>query len=145
MPLLLPHAARQIAALGCAMTALSPLAPAATAHAAVPPPAAQAPIRLTLPAPTGPHPVGKTVLHLVDPTRREPWVPTHPVRELMVSIWYPATQDADRFPAAPYMPRPPAPSSWPATSAWDRVRRCCRPSTPTPTLPPTGAAVDTRW
>jgi len=101
---LLHRPARQIAAVGCAITALSPLAPAATAHAAVPPPAAQAPIRLTLPAPTGPHPVGKTVLHLVDPTRREPWVPTHPVRELMVSIWYPATQDADRFPAAPYMP-----------------------------------------
>jgi predicted dienelactone hydrolase len=41
-----------------------------------------------LPAPTGPHPVGVTQLHLVDEDRTDPWVPTGP-RELMVSLWYP--------------------------------------------------------
>lgn len=46
--------------------------------------------RLTLPAPTGPHPVGWEALHLVDRNRPDPWVPPAP-RELMVSMWYPAT------------------------------------------------------
>lgn len=45
--------------------------------------------RLVLPKPTGPHPVGREVLHLVDQSRTDPWVPTGP-RELMVSVWYPA-------------------------------------------------------
>jgi predicted dienelactone hydrolase len=52
-------------------------------------PAAATPHELVLPAPTGPHPVGVTQLHLVDETRTDPWVPTGP-RELMVSVWYPA-------------------------------------------------------
>ncbi|QLQ35379.1 hypothetical protein [Micromonospora robiginosa] len=58
--------------------------------------------RLTLPAPTGPYPVGTTDLHLVDRSRSDPWtaVPTH--RELMVSVWYPA-RDVGRFPRAPHM------------------------------------------
>ncbi|MFC3449596.1 alpha/beta hydrolase family protein [Amycolatopsis speibonae] len=51
-------------------------------------PASAAP-RLTLPPPTGPHPVGSTDLHLVDSARQDPWVPTGP-RELMVSMFYPA-------------------------------------------------------
>ncbi|MGW4463693.1 alpha/beta hydrolase family protein [Micromonospora sp. NPDC004704] len=44
---------------------------------------------LALPAPTGPLPVGRTTLHLVDRDRTDPWVPGE-FRELMVSIWYPA-------------------------------------------------------
>ncbi|MFC4104928.1 alpha/beta hydrolase family protein [Micromonospora zhanjiangensis] len=43
-----------------------------------------------LPPPTGPHPVGTVELRLVDPSRRDPWVPSVPFRELMVSVWYPA-------------------------------------------------------
>ena len=42
-----------------------------------------------LPAPTGPRAVGTTVLHMVDTSRADPWVPNRP-RELMVSLWYPA-------------------------------------------------------
>ena len=42
-----------------------------------------------LPAPTGPHPIGREVLHLVDQSRTDPWVPTGP-RELMVSVYHPA-------------------------------------------------------
>jgi predicted dienelactone hydrolase len=53
-----------------------------------------------LPVPTGPHPVGVSVLHLVDAAREDPWVPGRP-RELMVSVWYPArTDDGDLMPYA---------------------------------------------
>jgi dienelactone hydrolase len=45
--------------------------------------------RPCLPPPTGPHPVGTTPLHLTDTSRPDPWVGGH-VRELMVSLWYPA-------------------------------------------------------
>jgi predicted dienelactone hydrolase len=55
---------------------------------------------VVLPAPTGPHPVGVTQLHLVDEDRTDPWVPTGP-RELMVSVWYPAAAArGDRVPYA---------------------------------------------
>ncbi|WP_428961275.1 alpha/beta hydrolase family protein [Micromonospora fluostatini] len=54
---------------------------------------------LALPAPTGRHPVGTTWLHLTDHGRADPWRPELP-RELMVSVWYPATRAAG--PPAPY-------------------------------------------
>jgi dienelactone hydrolase len=43
-----------------------------------------------LPSPTGHHPVGATSLHLKDTSRADPWVPSVPYRELMVSLFYPA-------------------------------------------------------
>ncbi|MDT3398592.1 hydrolase [Streptomyces sp. B1866] len=46
--------------------------------------------RLELPAPTGPHPVGTVRLHLVDPSRPDPWRADRPERELMVTVRYPA-------------------------------------------------------
>ncbi|MCW2946400.1 MAG: hydrolase [Actinoallomurus sp.] len=49
---------------------------------------------LSLPNPTGPHRVGTVSLHLVDASRRDPWVPSHPLRELMVQLWYPAARTA---------------------------------------------------
>ncbi|CAM5429283.1 Alpha/beta hydrolase OS=Streptomyces tendae OX=1932 GN=GUR47_26815 PE=4 SV=1 [Streptomyces tendae] len=54
---------------------------------------------LELPSPTGPHPVGRRTLHLVDRHRRDPWVPTARGRELMVSVSYPA-RSSDGAPAA---------------------------------------------
>jgi predicted dienelactone hydrolase len=57
--------------------------------------------RLRLPAPTGPHWVGTTSLHLVDDSRIDPLAPTPRVRELMVRLWYPAAQS--RQPAAAYL------------------------------------------
>lgn len=45
---------------------------------------------LRLPPPTGPYQVGAVELYLVDRTRRDPWAPTIPVRELMVTVFYPA-------------------------------------------------------
>jgi predicted dienelactone hydrolase len=63
----------------------------ASAAVAAPPPALR-PVHAELPAPTGPYPVGSTELHLVDDTRLSPWVPAT-VRELMVTIRYPARHD----------------------------------------------------
>ncbi len=73
--------------------------------------AAPAPLRIGLPRPTGPHRIGTTALHLIDRARRDPWVPSHPVRELMVSVWYPA-RDVDDRPVAP----------WLLPAAWERFQ-----------------------
>ncbi len=43
-----------------------------------------------LPAPTGPGPVGTTSLWLRDASRPDPWAAGVDVRELMVTLWYPA-------------------------------------------------------
>ncbi|KPC64392.1 hydrolase [Streptomyces chattanoogensis] len=59
---------------------------------------APAPGQLTLPAPTGRYGVGTVDLHLRDAKRMDPWVPGQQ-RELMVSLWYPATHTS-RYPAA---------------------------------------------
>lgn len=60
------------------------------------------PVHLTLPAPTGHHRVGTVSLHLVDPTRPDPWVPAEPVRQLMIQIWYPAAR-VHGHPNAPWL------------------------------------------
>jgi ABC-type antimicrobial peptide transport system permease subunit/pimeloyl-ACP methyl ester carboxylesterase len=57
-------------------------------------------VRLELPAPSGQYPVGVTELHLADPDRPDPWVKDRS-RELMISIWYPASRESGR--EAPYM------------------------------------------
>jgi dienelactone hydrolase len=44
-----------------------------------------------LPEPTGPDPVGTTSLYLKDLSRPDPWAAGVDARELMVSLWYPAT------------------------------------------------------
>jgi|HubBroStandDraft_2_1064218.scaffolds.fasta_scaffold07288_6 dienelactone hydrolase len=44
-----------------------------------------------LPEPTGPGPVGATSLWLIDVSRPDPWAAGVNARELMVSLWYPAT------------------------------------------------------
>ncbi|MEV0333603.1 hypothetical protein [Nocardia sp. NPDC050717] len=53
-----------------------------------------------LPAPTGAHPVGTTTLHLVDEARSDPFAPDR-ARELMVSVFYPATE-VGRYPRGHY-------------------------------------------
>ncbi|WDZ87689.1 alpha/beta hydrolase family protein [Micromonospora cathayae] len=85
------HGGRAVAVL-LALTATLAAGGAVTAA----PPAVPA---LALPAPTGPHPVGTTWLHLTDHDRPDPWRPERP-RELMVSLWYPAATGAGR--PAPY-------------------------------------------
>jgi dienelactone hydrolase len=54
-----------------------------------------------LPEPTGRCPVGTTSLWLRDVSRPDPWVAGVTARELMVSLWYPATSPDGR--RAPYM------------------------------------------
>src|SRR6516162_1862102 len=54
-----------------------------------------------LPEPTGPCPVGTTSLWLTDTSRPDPWAAGVSARELMVSLWYPATPTDGR--RAPYM------------------------------------------
>ena len=54
-----------------------------------------------LPRPTGPYAVGRDVLHLVDESRPDPWVPEVDVRQLMVSMYYPAQHATGD--SAPYM------------------------------------------
>lgn len=62
--------------------------------------------QLQLPSPTGPYAIGRDTLHLVDPTRQDPWVPEAGVRELMVSLYYPARRGTGT--RAPYMTTPEA-------------------------------------
>ncbi|MFD9483081.1 alpha/beta hydrolase family protein [Streptomyces sp. NPDC059991] len=61
------------------------------------------PVRLTLPAPTGPYPVGTVPLHLVDGSRTDPVAGPGHHRELMVGVWYPA-RHVGRYPLAPWTP-----------------------------------------
>lgn len=61
-------------------------------------------LQLTLPAPAGPYQIGTVSLHLVDRSRRDPWLAAAQPRELMVGVWYPARDDS-RYPWAPWMPQ----------------------------------------
>ncbi|MER5647421.1 alpha/beta hydrolase [Streptosporangium sp. NPDC002524] len=70
---------------------------AASACSAPTPPRADAPQvkptgPITLPTPTGPHPIGTTTLHLTDTSRPDPWNPDIDARELKVTLWYPTRQ-----------------------------------------------------
>lgn len=92
--------------LGAALAAGAavPLAAVAAGPAwAGPAAAAPAATRLTLPVPTGPHPVGTVQLHLVDRSRPDTIAGPGHFRELMATVWYPA-RDVQRYPVAPWMP-----------------------------------------
>lgn len=92
-------------ATGAAVPLVAVAGPAWAAPAA-PGPAAPAdgvPGRLTLPEPTGPHPVGQVRLHLVDRSRPDAVAGPGRFRELMATVWYPA-RDIERYPVAPWMP-----------------------------------------
>ncbi|SEL91632.1 alpha/beta hydrolase family protein [Nonomuraea pusilla] len=92
---------RQILALAAGLAVLAasacsaPVPPRSAAPSA--PPAGPA----ALPAPTGPRPVGTTVLYLKDTSRPDPWNPDAEARELKVTLWYPAERRDGR--RAPYM------------------------------------------
>ncbi|ARF59529.1 alpha/beta hydrolase [Streptomyces gilvosporeus] len=70
---------------------------------------AQAPtgLVLRLPPPTGPYRdrIGVTALYLVDRSRRDPWEAGIAVREVMVSVFYPARDVGGGHPVAPQMSR----------------------------------------
>ncbi|MEU7891649.1 lipase [Nonomuraea sp. NPDC049152] len=90
-----PLTGRAVAGLAAALMTL-----AATPAAAAEPPSA--PVEVRLQAPTGRQPIGTAALRLVDRSRPDPWVAARPYRELMVSLWYPASAAAD-LPLAPQM------------------------------------------
>jgi hypothetical protein len=90
---------------GFLLASALPIAAAATPVTAAPSTATAAPstpVRLTLPAPTGHRRVGTVSLHLVDPSRPDPWVPAEPTRQLVIQIWYPAAA-VRGYPYAPWM------------------------------------------
>lgn len=59
---------------------------------------------VSLPAPTGPHPVGRTITEWTDPGRADPLAPRAGTpRRLAIWLWYPATPPPDAAPA-PYTP-----------------------------------------
>ncbi|GAB3431338.1 alpha/beta hydrolase family protein [Actinophytocola sediminis] len=68
-------------AVATALAAAMTLAPAVSSAADAAP---------YLPAPTGRQEVGASSLYLKDISRPDPWVPSVPYRELMVSLFYPA-------------------------------------------------------
>ncbi|WP_411144418.1 alpha/beta hydrolase [Streptomyces sp. x-80] len=59
-------------------------------------------VTVRLPAPTGPHRIGVTTLHLVDRSRRDPWDSGITVREVMTTVFYPA-RDVRGHPVAPQL------------------------------------------
>ncbi|MFF2040767.1 alpha/beta hydrolase family protein [Kitasatospora sp. NPDC058170] len=84
-----------------AVVALALAGTASTATAQADPGPARPPAAvLQLPEPSGKLPIGRTVLHLTDEGRADPWVPSGD-RELMVSLWYPAVRPSAT--PAPYM------------------------------------------
>lgn len=91
-----------VGAAGVAVLGSGAQASASSAPAAGDP--APRPVGFTLPAPTGVFPVGVVEVHLRQPGRADPWVPSV-TRELMISIWYPARPSGDTG-HAPYLPPP---------------------------------------
>ncbi|WP_248960159.1 alpha/beta hydrolase family protein [Sphaerisporangium perillae] len=86
-------------AAGLAVLAASACSAPAPPRSDAPP--AKPPGPATLPAPTGPRPVGTTALHLTDTSRPDPWDLDVDARELKVTLWYPTKQrEGER---APYM------------------------------------------
>ncbi|MGW1991661.1 alpha/beta hydrolase family protein [Embleya sp. NPDC001921] len=82
-----------VLALALSTTAASPAASAATSTTTTTTRVyvgATAAPRTSLPRPTGLHAVGRETLHLVDRSRRDPWVPEAEARELMVAMFHPA-------------------------------------------------------
>lgn len=88
--------------LGAALAAGTALPLAAIASPAWADPGTPAPTRLTLPVPTGPHPVGTVQLRLVDRSRPDDIAGPGHFRELMATVWYPA-RDVQRYPVAPWI------------------------------------------
>ncbi|MFE7552143.1 alpha/beta hydrolase family protein [Streptomyces gardneri] len=88
------------ALLAAAATLLGPAASASASGRAGA--GAPAPTALRLPGPTGPHPVGLRTFALTDTSRNDPWEPALGVREVMISVLYPARTVRDH-PRAPQL------------------------------------------
>ncbi|CAL9413335.1 alpha/beta fold hydrolase [Streptomyces sp. enrichment culture] len=95
-------------------SAPAPGAPGGPASAA---PAAGG-LRLRLPAPTGPYSVRAATLHLVDPSRNDPWAPAIGVREVVLTVLRPAARGRG-FPRVPQL-TPAAAASFAGLGPWIR-------------------------
>jgi predicted dienelactone hydrolase len=89
---------RRVLTAALAAGAAVPMGAARPARAAS---TAEGPVRLTLPVPTGPYPVGTVPLHLIDTSRPDPLAGPGRHRELMAALWYPA-RGVGRYPRAPW-------------------------------------------
>ncbi|MEV0381646.1 alpha/beta hydrolase [Nonomuraea sp. NPDC050643] len=81
---------RQILAVAAGLAVLTASAcsvPVPPRSEAAPPATPTGPV--TLPAPTGAHPVGTTALYLKDTSRPDPWDLDVDARQLKVTLWYP--------------------------------------------------------
>jgi len=58
------------------------------------------------PTPTGQYTIGTTAYHIIDESRKElyPHESTHPQRELMIQVWYPAVGKKGDIATVPYAP-----------------------------------------
>ncbi|MBE1563345.1 alpha/beta hydrolase family protein [Nonomuraea africana] len=74
----------------------TPYVVAALSSALIAAPAHAETAKPSLPEPTGEQTVGTTSLHLVDIERRDPWNQEAAARELMVSLWYPASRSGGK-------------------------------------------------
>ncbi|WP_052434525.1 alpha/beta hydrolase family protein [Streptacidiphilus melanogenes] len=82
-----------VIASGLVVSTTVPVWAVAAPHAAPAPTASANPpkgVTLTLPAPRGQYATGESTFRLVDHDRADPWVPSRPYRELMISVFYPA-------------------------------------------------------
>ena len=102
-------AIRRIVLVGAALILATGLAAPSSAYAqqVEAPTTVQQALRPTLPRPTGDDRIGVVPLHLVDWSRPDPWVSAQPVRELMLSLWYPARR-VHGHARAPWLP----PAAW---------------------------------
>ena len=57
-------------------------------------------MKLSIPMPTGRSPVGTTLFHMIDKSRREPFDDSPPWREFVVQAWYPADPEPGARPLA---------------------------------------------
>jgi dienelactone hydrolase len=87
--------------VSCATTSAANTPSPTTSAASTSSPMTTTAVKLELPRPTGPYPVGRDILHLVDKSRTDPWVPKDGPRQLMVSMYYPARSVTGA--TAPYM------------------------------------------
>lgn len=87
-------AAAAVLALSLPLALAGPASAAPPSAASLTRPVAEAwsESRAELPRPTGTSPVGSSVLHLVDRSRPDPWMPDADGRELMVTLHYPAVR-----------------------------------------------------
>jgi predicted dienelactone hydrolase len=89
------RASRLTAASLAAVAAVGLVVPTAAPALAASSKAATTDLQVKLPAPQGRYATGESTFRLVDDTRADPWTPGQRYRELMISVFYPASPACD--------------------------------------------------